>query len=106
MMACGAVWHPNGEQLPSTPPLPTTVEPSGVRAYAALSTVPPGRSPRPTIPPDAVHRNASHPLLEEAMEQVSPTITDPFHRNASYPLLVEAMERVSPTITEPSALAA
>src|SRR5688572_9224364 len=42
-------------------PYPTMIEPSRLICRAELSTKPPGRSPRPCIPPALVHRNASSP---------------------------------------------
>jgi hypothetical protein len=50
----------NAWYVPASLP-PTMTDPSAFAAAAKLPNVPPGRSPRPTIPPPEVQRNASGP---------------------------------------------
>src|SRR5688572_18740472 len=61
--------------VPEPEPLaPTITEPSALTPEALLS-IPPGRWPRPTIPPPLVQRKAWETKPEP--ERLSPTITDP-----------------------------
>jgi hypothetical protein len=52
--------------------VPTTRSPAGLTPLAELEKMPPGKSPKPTIPPDLVQRNASDELL---VVRETPTIT-------------------------------
>ena len=62
-------------------PEPTTTSPLSDTPFAELS-VPPGSCPRPTMPPSAVHRNASRFMCcvtgsVATTKELSPTITAP-----------------------------
>src|SRR5689334_14162646 len=73
--------------------------PSADTSSATLRKPLPGKSPRPTIPPELVHRNASGPLLEFPW----PTITEPSLDIARGTLALGPPER-SPRATIPSVL--
>src|SRR4029450_9711606 len=64
---------------PATSLEPTHVEPEPLMPKPRLSKVPPGRSPRPTSPPEAVQRNASYTTTVNGggLNEVYPTTVDP-----------------------------